>query len=109
MIPFAALDASSIAALGTLAIAIVGAVVGWAKVKPEAESIATRTTLEVNESLRQERVEARAEAAELRAKLREREAELAQLQIKVTAMRLQLESLENEVGLLRRQTNELAG
>lgn len=94
------LDASAIVALGTLAVAILGAVVGYVKVKPEAESIATRTTLEVNESLREERAEARREAAELRAKLRERDEEIDHLQRKIGQMREQANGLQRQIDVL---------
>jgi uncharacterized protein HemX len=100
------LDASAIAALATLVVAILGAVVGYVKVKPEAESIATKTTLEVNESLRQERAEARKEAAELRVALRERDEEISLLQLKVASMRQSVESLEAEVNALKGKTSE---
>jgi chromosome segregation ATPase len=105
------LDASAIAALGTLAVAIGGAVVGYAKVKPEAESIATKTTLEVNESLRIERAEARQEAADLRGQLREREGEIAHLKTQIAQMRdqanglqRQIDTLEEEVEAMHRKT-----
>jgi septal ring factor EnvC (AmiA/AmiB activator) len=108
MIPLAsALDASAIAALGTLAVAIVGAVVGYAKVKPEAESIATKTTLEVNEDLRQERAEARKEAAELRVQLREREEEVGHLQLKLSAMREQANGLQRQIDTLEAEVEAM--
>lgn len=101
------LDASAIVALGTLAAAILGAVIGYVKVKPEAESIATRTTLEVNESLREERAEARREAAELRVQLREREEEVGHLQLKLAQMREQANGLQRQIDTLEAEVEAM--
>lgn len=101
------LDASAIVALGTLAVAILGAVVGYVKVKPEAESIATKTTLEVNEGLREERAEARKEAAELRAQLREREEEVGHLQLKIAQMREQVNGLQRQIDTLEAEAEAM--
>ena len=108
MIPFAAIfDASAIVALGALMVSILGAVVGYVKVKPEAESIATKTTLEVNEDLRQERAEARREAAELRTKLRERDEEIDHLQRKIGQMREQTNGLQRQIDTLEAEVEAM--
>lgn len=101
-------DASSILALGTLVVTVIGGVVAYIKVKPEAESIATKTTLEVNESLREERKEAREEARELRKKLRERDEEIMHLQRKITAMREQTTQLQNQIDTLEAEVNAMS-
>lgn len=95
------LDTSAIAALGTLVVAIAGAGVAWLKVKPETESIATRTTLEVIEAQRQQLVDTRQEAAMLRKSLRERDEELEALQRRFTSLRLEFDALEAELRALR--------
>jgi predicted nuclease with TOPRIM domain len=97
----AGLDPSSIVALGTLALAIIGAVIGWLKVKPEAESIATRTTLEVIESQREQLKEAREEGVQLRKSLRQREEELDALHRRFTVLRVDFDALEAELNSLR--------
>jgi len=94
-------DGGSIVALVTLVTAIVGAVVAWFKVKPEAESIATRTTLEVIESLREQLKEARGEGEHLRSALRTRDEELESLQRRFATLRLDFDALEKELHALR--------
>ncbi len=95
------LDASAFAALGTLLVSAVGAVVAWFKVRPGAESIATRTTLEVIESQRDQLKEAREEATQLRASLRNREEELDALHRRFTTLRVDFDALEAELNALR--------
>jgi predicted nuclease with TOPRIM domain len=104
VIEVAALDSSAFAALGTLIVAVVGAVFGWYKVKPEAESIATRTTLEVNEALRGELADGRVEAERLRGLLRKRDEELETLQRRFTTLRREFDDLEGELQSLRAAT-----
>lgn len=88
-------------AFGTLIVGIIGAIVGLFKVKPEAESIATRTTLEVIESQRVQLKEAREETGQLRASLRSREEELDALHRRFTTLRLDFDALEGELNALR--------
>lgn len=97
----AALDPAAIGTIGALVISIIGGVVGYRKVKPEAESIATRTTLEVNEALRDELADGRREAAYLREQLRKRDEELDSLQRRFARLRLDFDALEAELHSLR--------
>jgi len=97
----ASIDAGVYVAFGTLVAAIIGAIIGLIKVKPEAESIATKTTLEVIESQREQLKEARAESEHLRESLRTRDQELENLQRRFAALRLDFDALEAELHALR--------
>jgi septal ring factor EnvC (AmiA/AmiB activator) len=101
MTSLATIDPAVYAAFGTMIVAIIGAVVGLVKVKPEAESIATKTTLEVIESQREQLREAREEAAQLRKSLRNREEELDSLHRRFSALRADFDALEAELNSLR--------
>lgn len=97
----ATLDLAAVGTLGALVISIIGGIVGYRKVKPEAESIATRTTLEVNEALRDELADGRREATFLREQLRKRDEELEALQRRFARLRLDFDALEAELHALR--------
>lgn len=98
---FAAIDPATAIAVGAVVISAIGAVLGVVKLRPEAESIATRTTLEVIESQREQLKEAREEAGQLRASLRNREEELDALHRRFTTLRVDFDALETELNVLR--------
>lgn len=81
--------------------AVAGAIWGGRKTKAETESIATKTTLEVNEALREELAENRKEAQRLRETLHKRDLELEALQRKFAALRRDFDVLEAEINALR--------
>lgn len=101
------LDPAAAGALAALIIstiaAIAGARYGGRKTAAETESIATRTTLEVNEALREELADNRKDAAALRRKLRERDEELENLQRRFATLRLEFDLLEAELNALKRK------
>jgi septal ring factor EnvC (AmiA/AmiB activator) len=101
MIVFAAIDAPTAIAVGAVVISAIGAVLGVVKLRPEAENIATRTTLEVIESQREQLKEAREEATQLRASLRSREEELDTLHRRFMSLRVDFDALEDELNALR--------
>jgi predicted nucleic acid-binding Zn-ribbon protein len=101
MIPFAVLDPTTVIAVGAVVISALGGVFGVVKLRPEAESIATRTTLEVIESQREQLKEAREEATQLRKSLRNREEELDALHRRFTTLRVDFDALEAELNALR--------
>jgi predicted nucleic acid-binding Zn-ribbon protein len=101
MIPLAVLDPATAIAVGAVVISAIGAVLGVVKLRPEAESIATRTTLEVIESQREQLKEAREEAAQLRKSLRNREEELDTLHRRFMSLRVDFDALEDELNALR--------
>jgi chromosome segregation ATPase len=104
------LDPAAAGALAALLIstvaAVAGARYGGRKTNAETESIATRTTLEVNEALRDELADNRKEAAELRRKLRERDEELDALQRRFARLRLDFDALEVELETLKRKAGD---
>lgn len=98
---FAAIDGTTLIAATAIVASAIAAAVGLTKARPEAISIATKSTLEVNESLRLELVETRKEAGELRGKLRRREEELETMQHKVNKLRREVDDLELEIATMR--------
>lgn len=101
MIALGALDPAALGTLGVLCASIIGGIVGLRKVRPEAESIATKTTLEVNEALREELADRRQEAEHLRGELRQRDSEMESLQRRFARLRLDFDALEAELNALR--------
>lgn len=102
------LDPAAAGALAALIISAVasvaGARYGGRKTTAETESIATRTTLEVNEALREELKESRREAAELREALGKRNEELETLHRRVSGLRHEVDILEAQINALRGST-----
>lgn len=97
----AAIDPTATIAVGAVVISAIGALLGVIKLPREAESIATRTTLEVIESQRDQLREAREEASQLRTSLRTREEELDALHRRFTTLRVDFDALEAELNALR--------
>lgn len=97
----AAIDPTTAIAVGAVVISAIGALLGVVKLRPEAESIATRTTLEVIESQREQLKEAREEAGQLRVTLRTREGELDNLHRRFTTLRSEFDALESQLNALR--------
>jgi predicted RNase H-like nuclease (RuvC/YqgF family) len=88
VIPFAELDPIASAAIAALlGGGLIGSVVAARKAGPEAESIAARTLIEVNEELRKE--------------LDRRDKLIDALERRLTHMREEIEGLEREVAELR--------
>lgn len=105
MIPLASADPATIGAVGAIVIGILTAIVSpflnRSKNRAETESIATRTTLEVNEDLREELKEVRGENRALREQLRERDEKIDALEGRVAQLRRDVDVLEAEVTGLR--------
>lgn len=101
MIVLGALDFTALGTLGALITAIVAAIIGYRKVKPETESIATRTTLEVLEAVRGELTVARSEADNLRKRLQESDERFDALQRRFNVLRSDFDVLEAELNSLR--------
>lgn len=93
-------DGSALIALATLAASVTAALLGYRKIKPEAEAIATRTALEVIETLREELLEQRKENREAREALRKRDEQVEHLQQRVGALRHEVDVLEAQVNAL---------
>lgn len=103
----AAVEVSAWPAIAPLAVALLAAVTGFLKLRSETESTAVRTTLEVMEDLREERSEARREAAELRAQLNESWEESAHLQRQLGEMRTQVNGLHGQIDVLEAEVNAM--
>jgi uncharacterized protein (DUF3084 family) len=115
MTTLATLDATTIGAVGVMIVGIISAVVApvlnrrktAAQTKSIAvttESIATRTTLEVNEDLRKEVRDLRDRAA---AEIANRDDRIAQLEAQVAARDERIGALETRVATLRQDVDTL--
>jgi hypothetical protein len=89
----AAIDPTPLIAAATLSVGAVGSVLTYRKVKAEAESIAARTLIEVNEDLRKELT--RREIA-FKAELARRDAEITRLNAEVERLRESLSVLQRD-------------
>jgi len=101
VILLAALDTGAAIGIGSLVSAIVGAFAVIVKWRPEVESIATKTTLEVIETQRDQLKEAREETEVLRQRLRERDVELEALHEQVRKLRGDLDEVEAQLHAVR--------
>jgi predicted nucleic acid-binding Zn-ribbon protein len=96
-----ALDTGAAIGVGSLFSGIAAAIAILWKLKPQTESIATKTTLEVIETQREQLREARSEAATLRSQLRERDVELEALHQQVRKLRGDLDAVEAQLHAVR--------
>lgn len=115
MISLAALDATTMGAIGVMMVGIVSAIVApvlnrrktdaqTKSIAATTESIATRTTLEVNEDLRKEVRDLRQRAA---AEIKARDKRIAQLEAQVSARDERIGALERRVATLREDVDTL--
>lgn len=108
MIALGAVDAATVAAIGVMIVGVVTAIVAplssRRKNHAETESIATRTTLEVNEDLRTEIQALRERHAE---ELEIRDERIERLEGQLEARDKRIETLEERVATLRRDVEGL--
>lgn len=98
------MDPATTSAIVALLLGVAGGIVGWRKVGPEAESVATRTTLEIIEALRVELGRSQEEAHRLHRRLQKRDEEIEHLSRRVRALRSEVDVLDAEVNALRATT-----
>lgn len=106
MTSLAVAEPGAFIAVGALVASVVAGIVAVVKLKPETEALAVRTTLEVNEALREEVREARTEAEEARRRLRKSREEIDMLQLRLGEMRANMDAMEAELASLRREVTD---